>query len=569
MTITPDTLQTFLQTNWLWATGLAAAMVGLTLFAAKLLNPARKDEIALWLMGAVPEEDWSRNFVALFDAAFGANHFSFRCFLRSSVASVIAVVAIWALMGEAGTLGLRLKADLSLGAVLWLALAVNIVADYVSLLETRFLLGRICRLRSTLAQAAVLVLDFALSAAIIWLAIFAYLRSPLHAGEIESFAEILGLFSIFSVLFYSTFLTSVWTWAYILTTWLLRLFTRLRLPHFLDVEHKPVQIIAYFLGFVVFLGALGSAAILRKDAQNLTAADRALCDLFKGRVCLDVAGLTSDEQVKLDLVTRACEGGVTQECVVRADTAFEIRPEEAARLWKAACDGRNALACTNLGFMYETSLGVRFDLIEAARLHRKSCDGGSSFGCTNLGRFYENGLGVSADSAAAARLYRHSCDSGSATGCTNLGVLNEWGKGLDRDPVEAARLYRQGCDGGNLRGCVNLGFLHRMGLGMDPDPIVAAQLFRTGCDGGDALGCTSLGIQNQFGNGMERDPFAARRLYQTACDVDEPTGCHYLAIIHEEGVGVPANPAAAVPLFAKACRLGVEDACERMGAAAR
>ncbi len=151
------------------------------------------------------------------------------------------------------------------------------------------------------AQAGVLVLDLALSAAIIWLAIFAYLNSPLYTGEIESFAEILGLFSVFSVLFYSTFLTSVWTWAYILTTWIMRALARLRIAAFLDVEKQPVRILALVLAAVVFLGALAMAVPLRKNADGLTAADRALCTLFKGRVCLDVAGLTTTEQAKLDL----------------------------------------------------------------------------------------------------------------------------------------------------------------------------------------------------------------------------------------------------------------------------
>ena len=100
MTITSETLQTFLETNWGWAAGLAASMLGLTLLARSMLNPARKDEIALWLMGAQSEENWSRSFTSLFDAVFGERHLSWRCFLRSTVASLIAVVLIWLLMGN-------------------------------------------------------------------------------------------------------------------------------------------------------------------------------------------------------------------------------------------------------------------------------------------------------------------------------------------------------------------------------------------------------------------------------------------------------------------------------------
>ena len=90
---------TFLEANWGWSAQLAASMLAPTALASTLLNPARKEEIALWLMGAQTEQNWSRSFVWLFDAVFGDRHLSWRCFLRSAIASLIAVVLIWILMG--------------------------------------------------------------------------------------------------------------------------------------------------------------------------------------------------------------------------------------------------------------------------------------------------------------------------------------------------------------------------------------------------------------------------------------------------------------------------------------
>ena len=195
--------------DWGWALGLAGSMMGLTALAG-LLNLARREELSLWLMGALDETSWSKSFIGLFDAVFGHRHLSLKCFLRSALASLIAVVVIWLVMGSTDSIGLRLQAELDLGTLLVLGLVINVAADYVSLLETRFLLGHMPR--HALAQVGMLVLDLLISAAIIWLAIFAFLNSPLHAGDIESFAEILGVFSVFSVFFYSTFLTSLWTW---------------------------------------------------------------------------------------------------------------------------------------------------------------------------------------------------------------------------------------------------------------------------------------------------------------------------------------------------------------------
>ena len=127
----------FVQANRDRAAGLAAGLAALTLLGGGLSSRARKDEIALWLMGAQSERNWAMGFTALFDAVFGARHFSLGCLLRSAVTSLVAVALIWLLMGQAGAIGLRLRAELSLGALLAIALAVNVVADYVSLLETR------------------------------------------------------------------------------------------------------------------------------------------------------------------------------------------------------------------------------------------------------------------------------------------------------------------------------------------------------------------------------------------------------------------------------------------------
>ncbi|WP_171182137.1 hypothetical protein, partial [Ruegeria sp. HKCCD8929] len=139
-----NTLIAYLAENWTWALGLGASMFGLTVYAG-LLNPARKEDLALWLMGAQTEEGWSRSFISLFDAVFGSNHFSIRCFVRSTIATLIAVIVIWLLMGSVDVIGVRMQSELALGSVLVIGLMINVIADYVSLLETRWLLGNMPR----------------------------------------------------------------------------------------------------------------------------------------------------------------------------------------------------------------------------------------------------------------------------------------------------------------------------------------------------------------------------------------------------------------------------------------
>jgi hypothetical protein len=82
-------------------------------------------------------------FVTLFDHVFGDQHLSWQCFRRSSIASVaaVALVLLIIMSSVGGPLAERLTApwepDLVVG--LLLACGVNILLDYLSLLETRIL----------------------------------------------------------------------------------------------------------------------------------------------------------------------------------------------------------------------------------------------------------------------------------------------------------------------------------------------------------------------------------------------------------------------------------------------
>jgi hypothetical protein len=443
----------FVAANWDTAAGLAVSMFALTLAAGALVRPQHKDSIALWLMGAETDSNWVRGFVSLFDALFGEKHFTLHCMLRSALASLLAVALIWVLMGELGTFGTRFDTNLSLGGFLIAVLAVNLVADYLSLLETRWLLGWLEKGRSPLVQVGVLALDLLFSAGIIWLALVAYLNSPLNQGEVESFAEILGVFSIFSVLFYSTFLTSIWSWSYILSALVMRLLRRARLGDWLNVAEKPILVLACVLAGIVFLGALGLGSILQKSEDGVTLAERGLCSVFKGRVCLDVAKLTDTEQRALDFILLACAGGVTAECFRRGLDSIDLQPAQAARLFGAACAADDARGCTGLGVLHFEGLGVAQDDAEAARLYGVGCAGGYAQGCTNLGFLHHGGLGVAQDDAEAARLYGVGCAGGDALGCTGLGFLHDEGLGVAQDDAEAARLLGVGCRLGNETAC--------------------------------------------------------------------------------------------------------------------
>ena len=475
----------FFATNWGLALAVSSAVTTITLLASKALADTHKESLSLWLMGAA-EGSWSQTFCRLFDAIFGENHFHRTCIARSVLASLIAVIGLWVLMGSSGALDERINSSKGFWDIIVIGLFVNVLADYVSLLETRYILGQMHRVNSIFGQFLVLLIDAVISGLIIvgFLRLYGFIN-----GEAFSFAELLGAFSIFAVFFYSTFVTSVWTWLYILSTWVMRLFTRLKLNKLLAVTERPYFVLGLVMAPIAMAATLGVTAIIQQDQAGISRGDRLLCELLPGKVCLNVAGLTDDEKIKLNYIIRACETGLAEECMGRGMSRYQINPAEAVRLFTASCLGNEIRGCYNLSFLYENGAGVAENMGEAEQLFKQACDGNNMRGCSNLGFLYDTGVGVTENKGEAARLYKQACDGNLMTGCTNLGLLYETGAGVAENKGEAARLYKQACDGNFMMGCSNLGFLYKNGAGVAENKGEAARLFKQACDGGLTAAC--------------------------------------------------------------------------------
>lgn len=174
-----------------------------------------KETLTLWLWGEY-ESTWSRHFCNLFDTVFGSKHLSWQCFIRSSIASMLAVSLLYVLLAEVlGLLSPDGRAGVTdethtIGKMLAIGAFINIVPDYLSLFETRWLLKRFDRVKSFVGQMGVLVADAVLTSGIIWFWMNAVLW--LLFDKRTTVIEMLALFSFLSIFFYSTFLTSVWAW---------------------------------------------------------------------------------------------------------------------------------------------------------------------------------------------------------------------------------------------------------------------------------------------------------------------------------------------------------------------
>ena len=515
----------FVATYWGFALTLAGGFyAAVSWFGKHHLSQNSKDTLTLWLWGEY-DSTWSHHFCNLFDAVFGSRHLSWRCFLRSSLASVLAVVLLYVLFAEIlGVMGDRAQGDLSLWQAMVFGAAINIVPDYVSLFETRWLLKRFERVKSVLGQLGVLFADAVFTGAIIWLGINAF---QLWRGDAPLTAiEMLALFSVFSLFFYSTFLTSVWAWLYCLSTWFMRLFSRSTLTRVLDVEAKPVAQVALVGAVVVFVVALILMPVLKTDERRQASAfDQMLCSVFGGKLCLHIVRFSKKESQAFESMLRFCENDTDENCHDRVTVFFKGDENQAASIWQKSCDGGYARGCRAIGWMYAHDRGVARDDDEAVRRYQQACDGGDAGGCANLGLMYSIGSGVPQDDVEAARRYQQACDSGAAIGCASLGWMYGEGRGVPQDDVEAVRRYQQACDDDYARGCVQLGWMYSKGRGVPQDDIKAAARYQQACEGGEATGCFNLGVMYKNGRGAARDGAEAVSLYRRACEMGLDSAC--------------------------------------------
>ena len=225
---------------------------------------------------------------------------------------------------------------------------------------------------------------------------------------------------------------------------------------------------------------------------------RGTCKDGDGAACLELARANDNAKHLLKL---ACDLGNAEGCY---DLALELgNTEEAAVAYEQACDGGNALACTNLGYMYEHGEGVAKDLEAGLRLFRKGCDGSActgpnNLGCVNLGRAYRDGIGTPVDAVRAMGLFRDVCERTPVNeqdgqtihrSCSLAGTIILFGKVPVRDVSRALSLLEKGCAAGDTFGCFNLGVLYEFGDEVTKDATRAAKYYARACERGDAEAC--------------------------------------------------------------------------------
>ncbi len=110
-----------------------------------LLKDDTRNKIANWVRGSKhgdADNRWPATFGVVFDRVFTEKHLSWGCFWRSGVASVLAVVLMTAILVVVNS---SVRNSLSgepetILVIAIFAVLLNLLPDYLSLLETRFVL---------------------------------------------------------------------------------------------------------------------------------------------------------------------------------------------------------------------------------------------------------------------------------------------------------------------------------------------------------------------------------------------------------------------------------------------
>lgn len=231
-----------------------------------------------------------------------------------------------------------------------------------------------------------------------------------------------------------------------------------------------------------------------------------------------------------------------------------LPPEQ---VFAQSCQAKDAMACNNLGLLYQRGLHVSKDLKRANEFLERSCSLGAPIGCHNLAINLTHARGIPKDIKQANTLFQAACTTKLARSCTNLGISHARGRGLPIDHAKAAALYKQGCDGGSAIGCTNLGMAHERGQGVKKQPVLANTLFDKACQLKDMEGCNNLAF-NLLAANPKRYSKRAIDLLKMACDQHHIKACHNLGILYFK---IKGDVDKARTVFTKACKGQHEDAC--------
>lgn len=274
-------------------------VVLLFVFGDRALGQARRRELGGWLIDDLPADArvdaLPKAFIEWFDRLFRSRavrvagvELHLPAFGRSALASFLALVAafvVWLANKGGFSQPPSQGTNVSLLLVMYggATVVTNIIPDYLSLVESRFVLGKMSETRSLLGKLAWLAIDILASAAIVFcflwgsgLLLLPFVPEPsLYAvgcltADNFTFARMLDItlagltfstppgtinYDVSGIYIYSSFFTSFWVWLYLGSSVLVRVAAvvpglRAFLRRACRVEDYPLRVLAVAAGIV-------------------------------------------------------------------------------------------------------------------------------------------------------------------------------------------------------------------------------------------------------------------------------------------------------------------------------
>jgi len=218
---------------------------------------------------------WTIQCSTLMDRIFGSAHFSSRCFVRSVLISVFCFCLVL------GVIASRQPRDLFNISIVGIisgvvgAGSINVLVDFLSLFETRYILRRAASRPSAARTTALLLVDLLLTFLIASVFLFVWDGlTVIPTGRFVIPQVINGAlgrrrdldFVIFAPGFLSTFSTSFWIVAYALSLAVLRLawpvLIGLRFVKSLDLDGQPFRILGGVVALIIFALSVSVACVV-------------------------------------------------------------------------------------------------------------------------------------------------------------------------------------------------------------------------------------------------------------------------------------------------------------------
>jgi hypothetical protein len=254
----------------LWAT-MVGLIMAFAIYMDSVTTPSTKKKIAEFLLAnsQLPKIilECPRLFIESFDSFFGKNHLSIKCFIRSSLVSIVVILIIgFLLRGHPSFNPFSLDiVSSSIAGIVYvlflfiLSILLNVIPDYISLLETRYIIHQSID-RNVIYLLFIILLDFFISgliyiliAGLISYSVLGLMEANLLKYYLNIYVYMYHFTSMclgggYTIFFLSTYFTSFWMYMLLIFGITIKIaYPIINVSKHLVVEEKPFQSIGLLL----------------------------------------------------------------------------------------------------------------------------------------------------------------------------------------------------------------------------------------------------------------------------------------------------------------------------------